>query len=195
MTFPLEGTATSYVAKTGHSLIRGDLAQGTQFYTWEQFFREGLRSVIAIPLLSNGKVIGTLSLFSRRLNAYGCRDQYILESLASRISPAIENPVVAQELRLLAMAMESISDAVVFADSSGNIQFVNKACEEMFGYRSNEILGCHISALCPNDPVWQKTARRMIGEACEGGWRFEVASARKNGQPFDARLCGLLRQE
>ena len=58
----------------------------------------GLRSRILVPLISKGQVIGTLSLRSHRVGAYGPRKQAIVERLARQITPAIENAVVYREL-------------------------------------------------------------------------------------------------
>ena len=38
-----------------------------------------------------GRVIGTLVLRSRRVNAFGLREQAILEGLANQIAPAVAN--------------------------------------------------------------------------------------------------------
>jgi GAF domain-containing protein len=51
----------------------------------------GLRSSIMLHLKSRGRIIGTLSLRSRKVGAYGPREQAILEWLADLITPAIEN--------------------------------------------------------------------------------------------------------
>ena len=148
-TLPLEGTATGYVASTQRTLMQGDLAEGHQFWTWKQSFKEGLRSVIVVPLISKDRVTGTLSLFSRYPNAYGAREQRILEYLASQIAPAVENSLLFQEMKDLALALENISDAVIFMDSKGNIKFINRACQEMFGYIPEDVLGQPITIFPP----------------------------------------------
>ena len=51
----------------------------------------GLRAAVRVPLISNGKIFGTISLRSREVDVYGPREQAILERLAEQIAPAIEN--------------------------------------------------------------------------------------------------------
>ncbi len=46
--------------------------------------------------------------------------------------------------------LESVPDAIVIVDKSGNIQSVNKQAQEMFGYRKNEIVGNKIELLIPS---------------------------------------------
>ncbi len=58
----------------------------------------GLRSRLVVPLISKGRVIGTLGLRSLRVGAYGPREQAIVERLARQIAPAIANAAAYQEL-------------------------------------------------------------------------------------------------
>ena len=77
-TFPLEGSASGYVAKTRSTLVRGNLAEDSRFWTGQRFYREGLRSSIMVPLVSKGKVLATFSLLSSRPQAYAERERKIL---------------------------------------------------------------------------------------------------------------------
>ncbi|NQU97741.1 MAG: GAF domain-containing protein, partial [Chloroflexi bacterium] len=51
----------------------------------------GLRSTLATPLLSNGRVIGTMNLESRRPDAYGPQDLALAERVGAQITNAIAN--------------------------------------------------------------------------------------------------------
>jgi len=51
----------------------------------------GLRSVLATPLLSNGRVIGTMNLESKRADAYGPQDLALAERVGAQIANAIAN--------------------------------------------------------------------------------------------------------
>ena len=87
-----------------------------------------------VPLVSKGKVLATFSLLSSRPQAYAERERKILERVAPFMASAIENPLLFQELDQLALALESIGDAVVFLDTQGKIQFINRAAQETYGY-------------------------------------------------------------
>ena len=62
--FSLEGSASGWVARTRRPLIRGDLAGDSRFWTAQEYYREALRSSLMAPLISKGRVLATLSLFS-----------------------------------------------------------------------------------------------------------------------------------
>ena len=113
-TGPLEGTPTGKVADTGQTLLQHDIALGPRSPIGEQFLQMGLRSSVKVPLVSKGRVIGTLGLRSRRVGAYGLWEQAILERLANQIAPAVENArmheerVQAEEQLSQAQKMESV---------------------------------------------------------------------------------------
>jgi signal transduction histidine kinase len=91
VTYPLEGSATGWVAKHKTTLIEPDLAQGRLFPHDDIKLKIGLRSSIYTPLFSRGKVFGSLNLSSFQPNAYGAREKEILEQLAAQIAGFIEN--------------------------------------------------------------------------------------------------------
>ncbi len=66
----------------------------------------GLRSSILVPLNAKGRTIGTLSLRSRQVGAYGMREQSLLVRLANQVAPAIENAELYAESRDLAILEE-----------------------------------------------------------------------------------------
>ena len=158
-TFPLEGSASGYVAKTGSTLVRGDLAGDTRFWTGQRFYLEGLRSSIMVPLVSKDRVLATFSLISWRPQAYGERERKILERMAPFMASAIENSLLFQEVDQLALALESIGDAVVFLDTEGKVQFINRAGQETYGYSREEVLGAPVSIFSPASPESQEQCK------------------------------------
>jgi len=96
-TVPLQGTLSGYVAHTRSTIVCGDITAYTYFQTIEHPLREGLRSVIGVPLVWREKLIGTVNFFSRVPNAYGLREQAILERLARQIAPVVEGARIFHE--------------------------------------------------------------------------------------------------
>ena len=188
-TVPLAGTLTEHVAKSQRTLICGDLTKETRFWTTKWTLQEGLRSAITVPLISKQKIVGGFVLLSRRYHAFGPREQSILEHLANQIAPAVENSLIFQERDRLASALESIGDAVAFLDLSGNIQFTNRAFEEIYGYTLEETQGeMHISDLIPADPSDEVLAKQAFEQGGTEGWKGEVKRLHKDGTPLDVLL-------
>ena len=88
---PLKGTAAEWVASHKKALVEPDLAQKTRFWTGKEYVKRGIRSIVYLPLLVKGDVIGSLTIASRMPNAYDPERVHLLERLASQIAMPIEN--------------------------------------------------------------------------------------------------------
>ena len=60
------------------------------------------QSIVAVPMMLRGKVIGMLSVQSYREDAYTVEDQELLEMLASHAAIALENANLFQQIKRLA---------------------------------------------------------------------------------------------
>ena len=143
---PLEGTRTQYILETGRTLVRADMNEENQFLGDQADAEARLRSGIILPLVSNGQIIATMGLRSRRVGAYGPREQTILERLAGQIAPALENAGLyeeriraQEELRAseerLRTIMENMPDGVLLV-VEGEIIYANPALATMLGYEN-----------------------------------------------------------
>jgi len=90
-TIPLEGTTTEWVTEHKESLYEDNLEQHRRFRTAEHYIREGIRSIVHLPLVVKDDVIGTLIVGCHHPNAYSSRQIQILEHLALQIAMPIEN--------------------------------------------------------------------------------------------------------
>lgn len=87
----LAGTPADHVLKTGEPLFREDVRESPYFSADREYEPDGLRSSVTMPLASKGKIIGVLGLGSRRIAAFGEREQTILDRVAKQIAPAVDN--------------------------------------------------------------------------------------------------------
>ena len=93
------GGQTQHLIDTGRTLIRDDIAKDLIYPRGQRHLDDGLRSTIAVPIFSRDRIIGTMCLRSQRVAAYGRREQSLLERLAERIAPALDNAMLAQRLQ------------------------------------------------------------------------------------------------
>ncbi len=87
----LEGTATEWVCREKKSLYEVDLMHFHRFWTGEHYLKQGLRSIVYLPLILKDMSIGSLILASCRSNAYSPKQIKLLEQLALQIATPIEN--------------------------------------------------------------------------------------------------------
>ncbi len=88
---PLKGTATEWVVTHKAPLIEPNLTEESRFWTDKHHLKQGIQSMVFLPLIVDDKAIGSLSLGSRHPNAYGQSQVQLLSQLASRIATPIEN--------------------------------------------------------------------------------------------------------
>ena len=88
---PLKGTATEWVAIHKRSLFEPDLARERKFWTGEEHLKQGVRSIVYLPLVIKNEVIGSLIVASRHTDAYNQKQISLLTRLASQIAMPIEN--------------------------------------------------------------------------------------------------------
>lgn len=90
-TIPLEGTATQWVAENKTVLVEPDLSSERRFWTGTRYFEHGIRSLVYLPLFSQGELFGSFIVGCRRPRAYSDADVAFLEQIASQLSLAMEN--------------------------------------------------------------------------------------------------------
>ena len=88
---PLEGTATGWMVKEKKSVYEADITRHRRFWTGEHHLRQGVRSVVYLPLIVRDKSIGSLIIASHRPDAYNSKQIRLLEQLALQIAVPIEN--------------------------------------------------------------------------------------------------------
>jgi PAS domain S-box-containing protein len=115
-------------------------------------FDAGFRSILNVPLISHGKVIGGLLLRSLTPGAYTDDSVRLSEMVASQIAGAVANSELflkqrraeealrESELRFRQVA-ESISDFVWEVDAEGLYLYTSPSVERILGYRPDELIG------------------------------------------------------
>ncbi len=107
----LEGSQTELVMRTSKTVIEGDVAKASSFRTARFFLERGLSSLAVVPLIYGDVVLGTIIVGAGQKDAYGDREQLILERLASHITPAIENARQYQEAQERTNEIQRLNEA------------------------------------------------------------------------------------
>ncbi len=81
-----------YVAARGEAVIVNDVRKSTLFYpNVDESTQFRTRSVLCVPLISQGRVIGVLEVLNKRAGDFNKSDQQLLQSIASSVGIALEN--------------------------------------------------------------------------------------------------------
>jgi signal transduction histidine kinase len=107
---PLEGSAAGWVYKRGQPLIIQDTkADQRHFKVVDRVTRHVTHSLVAVPLMVRGEVIGVLEALNKKDNAhYTEEDLTILETLAALAAQAIQNVALQRKVRATAIELAEL---------------------------------------------------------------------------------------
>src|SRR5271168_4755222 len=99
-------TCASWVFEHLRPLVRRDLEKEQEYLNERRLAAEGIQSMCVVPLVFQGKCIGTLSLVSRERDRYSDEDAVFLQEVANQIVLAIQNMQSYEEIDSLKSRLE-----------------------------------------------------------------------------------------
>jgi diguanylate cyclase (GGDEF)-like protein len=99
---PIKAGLSGHVISTGQSIYIEDLENYDEVESIRFGDSEDVRSILAVPMILRGKVIGMISTQNYQARAYTSEDMYLLEMLAAHAAIAIDNTHLFQEVQMLA---------------------------------------------------------------------------------------------
>lgn len=142
----------NYVAHTCERVLLDDASVSNAFSSDAYVMRNHLRSVLCVPLVKQGSLVGVL-YFENNLtpNAFTPDRIVVLTFLASQAAMSLENTRLYADLRdreaKVRRLMLSNLDAVVGMDAQGRITEWNPRAEGMFGWSREEAIGRPLAEL------------------------------------------------
>ena len=120
---------------TGRAVIVNDYPSTGQATAWGR--QHTIHAYISVPLLLEGKAVGTLAVISQQPHEYRQVDAVFLMLIAAMVAPALEsarlNDEVLRHKRTLQQVYEALSIAVIVFDGEGKALYSNQAAEDMVG--------------------------------------------------------------
>lgn len=162
--------------------------------------QSGLRSVLSVPLIAKGEILGTLGVGSRLVYHLTADEVNLLGAVGLQISMAIENAHLYERERLVAEALrvsernyrelfENASDAIWVHDLNGTITAVNSAFERLTDYGRNVLVGANAFVLLPSHgqskPDKEVHEKVLRGEPVEP---YEQELVKKDGSAVTVQL-------
>ncbi|MDQ1256932.1 MAG: hypothetical protein QG656_1532, partial [Candidatus Hydrogenedentes bacterium] len=137
---------------------------------------------------SNEEIMDTVAFKDGRIYERYSTPLMMADSIIGRVwffRDITEHRRVEDERARLAMAVESIPEAVIVTDTEGTIQYVNPAFEQITGYARSETIG--------NNPRMLKSGKqddafyKRLWETVAGGqvWSDRFVNKRKDGTLYD----------
>ena len=120
------------------------------------FFDAEVKSLMVVPLLAQGKVIGTINVDDKQTDAFGSTQERLLTIAAAQAGVAIENArlfaKISTEQQQTQAIIQHMADGLLLIDSHGTIRTCNFALTHMLGLRRDQIIGqdIHSPTMHPN---------------------------------------------
>ncbi|MEK7700552.1 MAG: ATP-binding protein [candidate division NC10 bacterium] len=183
------------VAVSGEVLTSTDLARDVRFLR-KSVAAAGFTSLICLPLQAERKVVGVLSLSSRAPRTFTEQELSFLGTIGAEAGTVVGRARLVEEVQTqrarIAQILDSASDAIVSADGRGAIVSWNRAAQQIFGYREDEVLGRPVTLVMPERyrEAHQRALERLTagGEPQMLGKTVEVNGVRKDGSEFAAEV-------
>ncbi|HEY5536806.1 MAG TPA: PAS domain S-box protein [Ignavibacteria bacterium] len=139
------------VLNKGRYFISNDISKTKLFSNRQIHLLElGYKSLAVFPFRQNGRVIGTLNLYSDKIDFFMQEEVSLLKEICLDISFALDvftrevhrkeiyDELISSEKKFRSI-FENASDAILLLDDNKFIEF-NKSAEELYGYSRDELL-------------------------------------------------------
>jgi PAS domain S-box-containing protein len=179
-------TVVHYVIRTRQSVILDDVVKRDVFLDDDYLKRHQVRSILGLPLLLQGKLVGVLYLEnSLTAHAFTSKRIAVLELLAAQAAISLENTrlysaLEEREARVRRLVESNIIGVVIW-DASGRIIEANDAFLEIVQYGRDESAGMRWTELTP--PEWRAADEQALAQLVAVGavQPFEKEYLRKDG--------------
>jgi PAS domain S-box-containing protein len=157
--------------------------------------RQGMRSLLALPLVREGRLLGGLVIIRRKKGVFSPERVATLRTFAAQSVLAIHNAGLFRELQRQKQYSDALVEtspvAIATMDLDGNVVGWNPGAERLFGYTPAEALGHRMEDLVA-PPEARDEIRANIRKTLEGEWIRAIARrARKDGTPVDVELSSM----
>jgi len=172
--------------RAGGPTVVHDMASDPILGPWrEEALKRGYASAIALPLVRDARLLGSLNIYSAQKDAFDQQEADLLFELAHDLAFGIETLRVRVEHEKLERELErffSLSlDLLCVTDSQGCFKRLNPAFEEVSGCRLDELLGRSLLEFVhPEDR--ERTSEHFASLKSGLPWvRFESRFTREDG--------------
>jgi two-component system cell cycle sensor histidine kinase/response regulator CckA len=145
--------------------------------------REGLRVLVAFPMVVDGRVVASLHAASRTLGSFPSSLVAAVDAIRSQATGALSRILATVSLRegerRYRTIVENMTDVVYAVDERGTVTYMSPSCERAMGYRPEEVVGRpFVDFVAPGDlPAVEAGFRGLLSLHPEAPIEFRVIDA------------------
>ncbi|MCD6153697.1 MAG: GAF domain-containing protein [Syntrophobacterales bacterium] len=174
-----------WVAENGIPLLVKDVSEDPRYIE----VKKNVKSELAVPLLSEKKVLGVLNVDSCEKDAFNNDDLELLMIFAGHTATLIENvrlyEQVITEKNFAENILESSPNGVVTVDCGRSIRSVNRKAEEILCLKRDEIIGKRVS------DVFERNISEIIDSALNNHKAIENREIERMGKNGNVVTLGI----
>jgi PAS domain S-box-containing protein len=163
-------------------LLAEDVPNDSRLTYFHDLLRQrGIASLLFLPLLVEGQVVGTLWLESNEPRHFSAQETSLAWSVADQTAAALGRVQLNEERRRLTTAIEQAAESVVILDGDGAILYVNPAFERITGYSRAEVSGRTLGILRSGQD--DESSYQAMWATVRAGetWHGRIINKRKDG--------------
>ena len=145
---------------SGEPVAIYDVANDDRVLNKENMIREGILSLLAVPIKVGDEIIGVLRIFSSKNRSFSPSEINFALTVAEAGGTAIQNARMYQKINLLFQQIEEnerfltdildcIRPELLVVDRDKHVVLANKVCQRRLAKGEGEILGMDYDELCP----------------------------------------------
>jgi PAS domain S-box-containing protein len=144
----------------------------------------GTVSLLILPLLVEGEVVGTLGVDAIEPRSFSPDDVDLAQRVADQVAGALARVRLEETQRRLSAAVEQAAEGVIITQPDGTIVYVNPAFERITGYELAQVTGFGPKALQSNGPG--TPLYRQAWETVTSGevWQGQYTDTRSDGSSY-----------
>ncbi|UCE78775.1 MAG: CHASE domain-containing protein [Nitrospiraceae bacterium] len=191
----LDDFGVSEDLRSGKVRIHNDLASAGKEITAtdKMLFDEGIRSYMNVPLMYEGRLVGSLNIGRSRPEAFSDEDIYVVEDVASSLAVAIKSKEIEKDLFESEKKFRSIYDSAMDGILITHVEtkkFIsgNNMISTMLGYSPDEIVRLSVNDIHPKEDlpyVIDQFEKQVRGEIVIAE---NIPMKRKDGSIFYAEI-------
>jgi len=189
----LSDSLSGLCVRTGELQRSDDIVSDTRI-RHRAYHEQGIRSILAVPLRHDQRVLGVLKLLSTQPAAFTARDAKALRLLGGLVGASLEHATAfeARQERLedrtralqeseqrFKQLVDAAQEGIWVADDRGMITYVNQRMAELLGYQNGALLGRPVYDFV--DATARAGAQRALGRPAPGGEGHDLRFRRQDG--------------
>jgi PAS domain S-box-containing protein len=162
-----------------------------------------VRHYLGVPLLIGNRVLGVIRVLNKKRRGYKPergsagldqhgfdeRDQDLLSAIATQVASAIRNARFVEQTAYFRNLVDNNPDPIIVIDGSGWVEVFNRASEQLWELKKEQVLGTHVSDLYKSPEHAREIGVKVLDAARRGeGIKDELAWIRKPGQGAEAEI-------